>query len=211
LREQPAAAPSPGRRRQAPRGNLFIQAKHQDPVLYSSPNRSKDGHQHYPELASHTPRWPQLPRGSRLQLILTDLKSQACHKPILGLTVDGARNAEANTEGATPESRSRQEDNNLLRTPKSDISGKDFTPGITYVAVSRVKSLQGIMFDGPFDLPDITTRPKTDQLADLERRKSQDAMNGLIDTDMNEELMTAGIDNDEDLSDSSSEDIYGVG
>ncbi|KAG6112952.1 hypothetical protein E4U13_004069, partial [Claviceps humidiphila] len=40
--------------------------------------------------------------------MLTDLKSQACHKPILGLTVDSARNAEANTEGAPPESRLRQ-------------------------------------------------------------------------------------------------------
>ncbi|KAG6053258.1 hypothetical protein E4U17_004888 [Claviceps sp. LM77 group G4] len=68
------------------------------------------------------------------------------------------------------------------------------------------------MFDGPFDLPDITTKPNTDQLADLERRKAQDAMNGLIDTDINEELMTPEneIDNDEDLSDTSSEDIYGA-
>ncbi|KAG6114700.1 hypothetical protein E4U13_003234, partial [Claviceps humidiphila] len=50
-------------------------------------------------------------------MMLTDLKSQACHKPILGLTVDGARNAEANTEGAPPESRLRQEGKNLLRIP----------------------------------------------------------------------------------------------
>ncbi|KAG6131390.1 hypothetical protein E4U38_003977 [Claviceps purpurea] len=92
----------------------------------------------------------------------------------------------------------------------TDISGKDFTPGLTYAAVSRVKSLQGIMFDGPFNLPDITTKPNTDQLADLKRLKAQDAMNGPIDTDMNEELMTAKIDNDEDLSDASSEDLYGA-
>ncbi|KAG6088533.1 hypothetical protein E4U31_000158 [Claviceps sp. LM219 group G6] len=66
------------------------------------------------------------------------------------------------------------------------------------------------MFDGPFDLPDITTKPNPDRLADLKRRKAQDAMNGLIDTDLNEELMTAGIDNDEDLRDASSEDVYGA-
>jgi ATP-dependent DNA helicase PIF1 len=33
-----------------------------------------------------------------------------------------------------------------------DISRSDFQPGLTYVAVSRVRSLQGIMFDCPFDL-----------------------------------------------------------
>ena len=33
-----------------------------------------------------------------------------------------------------------------------DISVKDFQPGLTYVAVSRVRSLQGIMFDRQFDL-----------------------------------------------------------
>jgi ATP-dependent exoDNAse (exonuclease V) alpha subunit len=33
-----------------------------------------------------------------------------------------------------------------------DISCKDFQPGLTYVAVSRVQSLQGIMFDRQFDL-----------------------------------------------------------
>ncbi|KAG6100547.1 hypothetical protein E4U14_007014 [Claviceps sp. LM454 group G7] len=66
------------------------------------------------------------------------------------------------------------------------------------------------MFNGPFDLPDITTKLNPDRLADLKRRKAQDAMNGLIYTDLNEELMTAGIDNDEDLSDASSEDLYGA-
>ncbi|KAG6192157.1 hypothetical protein E4U36_000057 [Claviceps purpurea] len=66
------------------------------------------------------------------------------------------------------------------------------------------------MFDGPFNMPDITTKPNTDRLADLKRRKAEDAMNGLIDTNMNEELMTAGIDNDGDLSDASSEDLYGA-
>ncbi|KAF5578398.1 ATP-dependent DNA helicase PIF1 [Fusarium pseudoanthophilum] len=38
------------------------------------------------------------------------------------------------------------------------IAGKDFTPGLSYVAVSRVKTLQGIMFEEAFDLSDISTR-----------------------------------------------------
>jgi ATP-dependent DNA helicase PIF1 len=33
-----------------------------------------------------------------------------------------------------------------------DISHKEFSPGLTYVAVSRVKSLTGLMFVAPFDL-----------------------------------------------------------
>ncbi len=33
-----------------------------------------------------------------------------------------------------------------------DISQRDFQPGLSYVAVSRVCSLQGVMFDSPFDL-----------------------------------------------------------
>ncbi|KAG6313383.1 hypothetical protein E4U44_002625 [Claviceps purpurea] len=48
------------------------------------------------------------------------------------------------------------------------------------------------------------------RLAYLECRKAQDVMDGLIDTDVNEELTSLGIDNDEDLSDASSEDIYGA-
>ncbi|CCE34016.1 uncharacterized protein CPUR_07947 [Claviceps purpurea 20.1] len=54
------------------------------------------------------------------------------------------------------------------------------------------------------------TKPNTDQLVDLKHLKAQDAMNGPIDTDMNEELMTAKIDSGEDLSDASSEDLYGA-
>ncbi|CCE27354.1 uncharacterized protein CPUR_00828 [Claviceps purpurea 20.1] len=40
-----------------------------------------------------------------------------------------------------------------------DISAKDFTPELAYDAISCVKSLKGIMFDGPFELQDITTKP----------------------------------------------------
>lgn len=35
-----------------------------------------------------------------------------------------------------------------------DISQRDFTRGLTYVAVSRVRSLEGLMFELPFDLED---------------------------------------------------------
>ncbi|KAG5945660.1 hypothetical protein E4U59_005394 [Claviceps monticola] len=68
-------------------------------------------------------------------------------------------------------------------------SGKDFSPGLMYVAVSRVRSLDGIMFDCPFDLQDITTPLNADRLADLERRKKdQDVMNLPMRTGMNEEV-----------------------
>ncbi|KAG5931560.1 hypothetical protein E4U59_000216 [Claviceps monticola] len=69
------------------------------------------------------------------------------------------------------------------------LGGKDFSPGLTYVAVSRVRSLDCIMFDCPVDLQDITTPPNADRLADLERRKKdQDVMNLLMRTGMNEEV-----------------------
>ena len=32
-----------------------------------------------------------------------------------------------------------------------DLSEKDFTPGLTYVAISRVRSLEGILFEGSID------------------------------------------------------------
>lgn len=33
-----------------------------------------------------------------------------------------------------------------------DISHPDFTPGLSYVAVSRVRSLKGLLFETPFDM-----------------------------------------------------------
>ncbi|KAG6097575.1 hypothetical protein E4U14_007697 [Claviceps sp. LM454 group G7] len=46
--------------------------------------------------------------------------------------------------------------------------------------------------------------------ADLSCHKDQNAMKELIDNDMDEKLTTAGMDDDEDLSDASSDDIYGA-
>ncbi|KAF5711868.1 ATP-dependent DNA helicase PIF1 [Fusarium mundagurra] len=40
----------------------------------------------------------------------------------------------------------------------ADISGNDFTAGLSYVAVSPVKTLAGIMFETAFDLSDISAR-----------------------------------------------------
>ncbi|KAG6078750.1 hypothetical protein E4U16_001444, partial [Claviceps sp. LM84 group G4] len=97
-----------------------------------------------------------------------------------------------------------------LEKAVADISGNDFTAGLTYVAVSRVKSLEGIMFDCPFDLQDITTAPNTDRLADLERRKKeQDVMNIPMRTGMHEEVTNEGVDNAEEHGGASSDDIYG--
>lgn len=38
-----------------------------------------------------------------------------------------------------------------------DITEKDFVPSLTYVAVSRVKSLHGILFEQPFDFVHFST------------------------------------------------------
>ncbi|KAJ3459134.1 hypothetical protein MRS44_015207 [Fusarium solani] len=43
----------------------------------------------------------------------------------------------------------------------ADISNKDFTAGLTYMTVSRVKKLEGIMFETAFDLSDISSRTDT--------------------------------------------------
>ncbi|KAG6025680.1 hypothetical protein E4U19_003018 [Claviceps sp. Clav32 group G5] len=87
----------------------------------------------------------------------------------------------------------------------ADISGKDFSPGLTYVAVF-VRSLDGIIFDCPFDLQNITTRLSANRLADLAtRKKDQDVMNLPMRTGMDKEATNHGIDNDEEHVDASSE------
>ena len=42
-----------------------------------------------------------------------------------------------------------------------NISEADFAPGLTYVAVSRVKSLNGLMFEEPFDLQGLQKKDGT--------------------------------------------------
>jgi hypothetical protein len=36
-----------------------------------------------------------------------------------------------------------------------DISGTEFTSGLNYVAVSRLKTIEGLLFERPFDLDTI--------------------------------------------------------
>ncbi|KAG6145842.1 hypothetical protein E4U38_003752 [Claviceps purpurea] len=57
------------------------------------------------------------------------------------------------------------------------------------------------MFDGPLNCQTSRRGPTR---ANPERRKTQDAMNGLTNTDTNEEVMSPGSDNDKDPSDTSS-------
>lgn len=57
-----------------------------------------------------------------------------------------------------------------------DISGKDFQSGLTYVAVSRVKRLQGLMFDVPFSLDNIRVAKDSVtplRIQDYDRRSRQ--------------------------------------
>jgi ATP-dependent exoDNAse (exonuclease V) alpha subunit len=57
-----------------------------------------------------------------------------------------------------------------------NIARKDFVVGLTYVAVSRVKSLSGILFESPFDFirfKGIPTHTETMRLADKARRLSE--------------------------------------
>jgi ATP-dependent exoDNAse (exonuclease V) alpha subunit len=55
-------------------------------------------------------------------------------------------------------------------------SSKDFAPGLTYVAVSRVKTLGGILFEEPFDYARLQSKDsatKRNRDRDTERRRTQ--------------------------------------
>jgi ATP-dependent DNA helicase PIF1 len=58
-----------------------------------------------------------------------------------------------------------------------NITDREFAPGLTYVAVSRVRSLQGLMFEQSFDYSRFKPRKsKTKQMRheDAVRRKKQE-------------------------------------
>ena len=55
-------------------------------------------------------------------------------------------------------------------------SHRDFQTGLTYVTVSRVRTLESIMFDAAFDLSDIKGRnnpTREARVIDAERRESE--------------------------------------
>lgn len=57
-----------------------------------------------------------------------------------------------------------------------DISEREFQPGLTYVAVRRVKTIEGLMFDCPFDLSALRVQANTNHAAraeDIARRLPQ--------------------------------------
>ena len=58
-----------------------------------------------------------------------------------------------------------------------DLTAKEFASGLYYVAVSRVKSLQGLMFDVPFDRSKVYHNPPCDgmrlKIADYEARSAR--------------------------------------
>jgi ATP-dependent DNA helicase PIF1 len=57
-----------------------------------------------------------------------------------------------------------------------NIREKDFAPGLSYVAVSRVKTLDGLMFEESFDLARFQGKPSKTvewRLRDIERRRGQ--------------------------------------
>jgi hypothetical protein len=67
-----------------------------------------------------------------------------------------------------------------------DYAGKkkDFAPGLTYVTISRVRSLPGIMFEEPFDfnrLKSSTSNITIMRAADVARRLQQEALLSLED------------------------------
>ncbi len=57
-----------------------------------------------------------------------------------------------------------------------DISGMEFTASLNYVAISRVKSKEGLLFDTPFDYNTIRRKPgqtMAARIADWNRRTPQ--------------------------------------
>ncbi|KAF6807832.1 hypothetical protein CPLU01_15750 [Colletotrichum plurivorum] len=57
-----------------------------------------------------------------------------------------------------------------------DISQREFQEGLTYVAVSRVKTIEGVMFEGRFDFEyfrSAVTQTAQDRQTDLMRRLPQ--------------------------------------
>jgi ATP-dependent DNA helicase PIF1 len=60
--------------------------------------------------------------------------------------------------------------------PVLNITARDFAPGLTYVAVSRVKTLDGVLFEESFDFDRFRRRPSglaTMRQVDLDRRRQQ--------------------------------------
>jgi ATP-dependent DNA helicase PIF1 len=57
-----------------------------------------------------------------------------------------------------------------------NITARDFAPGLTYVTVPRVKTLDGVLFEESFDFDHFRRRPSglaTMRQADLDRRRQQ--------------------------------------
>ena len=76
-----------------------------------------------------------------------------------------------------------------------DISDRQYTSSLAYVAVSRVKTLHGLMFDKPFTLDDMTcvaSRYVSDRETDKVLREAQEVPCGLLDDEddlFDEELL----------------------
>src|SRR3982074_705116 len=63
-----------------------------------------------------------------------------------------------------------------LRKVVLNLERKDHSPGLSYVAISRVKKLSSIMFETPFDLSRFTTKESSnmkDRARDWDRRTLQ--------------------------------------